>query len=162
MSQLRDRLGYLGFLVVGLTAFWMALDFSFESSIFPRMIAGLMAVIAGLHLLASFRPSDAGAKAGDDAADGYQLESSGGGFFDDPRRFAIIFGLSLVYCLSIGVVGYYTSTIVFVPVAALALGFRNLPIIALSTAIYVAVTYLVINVAFSRVLPPELPLQFFR
>jgi len=162
MTLTYDRLGYLAVLLLGLGALWMTFGFPAESAIFPRIVAGVLAAMGGLHLLSTFvaqmgRKEEA---VGDDGSGGYQLER-GAAFFDSPARFAIIFVLSVAYCVGIAAAGYYTSTLLFIPVSLIVLGYRKPVAVVLATAGYVVVTWLVISVLFGRPLPPERILQLF-
>lgn len=166
MTRTYDRVGYLAVLLLGVGAFWMTLDFSPESAIFPQLVAGVLAVMGALHLAGTYvrRPVAVAASEpipdDDDASGGYQLEASDG-FFDSPLRFGIIFIASLAYCIGIAVIGYYTATLVFVPLSLIALGYRKPLGLILATGGYILVTWLVITVLFSRILPAERLLQIF-
>jgi hypothetical protein len=161
MTRTYDRVGHLAVLLIGLGAFWLTLDFAPQSAIFPQLVSGVLAVMGALQLAASFaRKPAAEAADTDDMSGGYQLDASTG-FFDSPIRFGIIFTMSLAYCIGIAAIGYYTATLIFVPVSLLALGYRKPAGILLATVGYVLVTWLIITVLFSRVLPSERILQIF-
>ncbi|MDB5541714.1 MAG: hypothetical protein JWQ89_3441 [Devosia sp.] len=161
MTRTYDRIGYVAVLLLGLGAFWLTLDFAPESAIFPQLVSGVLAAMGALHLVGSFLGGPATVpEPEDDASGGYQLDASEG-FFDSPVRFGIIFTASLAYCIGIAVIGYYTATLIFVPVALVALGYRKPMGIFFATVGYVLVTWLVITVIFSRVLPSERILQLF-
>lgn len=161
MTLTYDRLGYMAMLLLGLGALLIALGFPPESAIFPQIVSGVLAVMGGMHLLSTFVTRTGGTGAGgDDSSGGYQLERSAA-FFDSPLRFAIIFALSVAYCVGIAAIGYYTSTALFIPISLLMLGYRKPVAVALATLGYVLGTWLLISVLFGRPLPPERILQLF-
>lgn len=160
MPLITDRFGHLAVMLLGLAAMVLTIGFVPESAIFPRIVAGIIAAMGGLHLLGSFLRPPPADELIEDASGGYQLDSSAG-LFDSPARFAIIFVFSVAYCISIAAIGYYTATLIFIPLSLLALGYRSPVGLVAATLGFIAVTWLVIGVLFSRVLPPERILQLF-
>ncbi len=73
-----------------------------------------------------------------------------------PGIFAIVLGLTLVYMNLSVAIGYITATIVYIPTVAWLIGFRRPVYLAVATAIYLVVVYVLFEVLFGRALPPEL------
>jgi hypothetical protein len=83
-----------------------------------------------------------------------QAEAERGAFFIYPPRLLLILALMLSYMFSVSRLGYYTSTLIFLP-GAYALGFRNLIYIAITTLLYLLFVFLVFNTLFSLPFPAE-------
>ncbi|WP_404364282.1 tripartite tricarboxylate transporter TctB family protein [Marinobacter sp.] len=74
-------------------------------------------------------------------------------------KFAFFTGLSLAYVIIIPLIGFFTSTLLFVPSVMLALGYRNKSILVAAPVIFVVVLYLLFGVILQVQLPDELLLQ---
>lgn len=75
---------------------------------------------------------------------------------DEFRRLIIIAALSLVYVLMIPVLGFFSATVLFIPITAFWLGLRNLKVIALATVGFTGLLYVTFNMVLNTPLPPEL------
>lgn len=73
----------------------------------------------------------------------------------EARRLVTLGLLSLLYALAMTTIGFFTSTILFLPLAALALGYRNWRGIALATAAFIGVLYAVFGLLLQTPLPAE-------
>jgi putative tricarboxylic transport membrane protein len=64
-----------------------------------------------------------------------------------------------LYIFAIDKIGYYTTTIIYIPVMAWLLGYRSKTVIIASTAIYLGVVLVVFDILFERELPEEFFMQ---
>jgi hypothetical protein len=74
---------------------------------------------------------------------------------DDLTRFALILGLAVLYVVGFITIGFFTSTLVLLPVFAVALGYRRWRVIALTTLGFALVLWVVFRLLLSLPLPPE-------
>jgi hypothetical protein len=65
-------------------------------------------------------------------------------------------GMMFLYLLSINYLGYFTSTLIFIPTLARLLSYNKLAASVLLTIIYILVIYLIFVVIFKTTLPPEI------
>lgn len=79
----------------------------------------------------------------------------------ETRRLLTLAALSLLYALAIVEVGFFTSTILFVPLAGLLLGYRKVRGLAIATVAFTALLYSVFGLLLRTPLPPERLLQLF-
>ena len=143
---MRERLGVLlAFLFC--TAAWSQLDsMPDEAAFFPRLIIGL----AFLLILAwggttFFKRAQSLAES--ESGDSSNL------------RNLLVFILCLVgYILMIDVLGYFTSTALFILTASFALGFRRPAVVAATMVSFIAFIYVVFVIIFQR----PLPIEFFQ
>ncbi len=70
-------------------------------------------------------------------------------------RFLVIVGIAAAYVFAMGHFGYFTATVVMVPLLAFAIGYRNLLVIALTTVGFCVVLYGVFRLLLSVPLPQE-------
>jgi hypothetical protein len=112
-----------------------------EAAVFPRFILGFMALLS-IYLVV--KNHSAG-----------QAEAKREAFFIYPPRLLLILVLMLSYMFLVNRLGYYTSTLIFLPGTAYALGFRNLVYIAMTTLLYLLFVFLVFNTLFSLPFPAE-------
>ena len=73
----------------------------------------------------------------------------------DLRRFGLIIFAGLLYLLGFAWIGFFTSTLIVVPVLAAALGYRNWKVLIVTTLGFVIVLYGVFRLLLSVPLPPE-------
>lgn len=112
-----------------------------EAAQFPRVVFGIIALCALLLLGRTFLAK--------------HRKTSSNPFFIHLPRLLLITGLMLVYIILINRVGYYTVTLVFIPLTSWLLGFRRKLYIALTTLVYLLCVYVVFNYLFSMPFPPE-------
>lgn len=79
------------------------------------------------------------------------------GFFVDTRRFFIAAALCSLYIPSVHYIGFYSSTIIFIPITAFLFGYRKKRVMAISTTIFV----IGLLVIFSLIMGKDLPSEFF-
>ena len=77
----------------------------------------------------------------------------------EARRLVALALLSPLYALAMATMGFFTSTILFLPLAAVALGYRNWRAIALATVAFVGLLYAVFGLLLKTPLPAERLLQ---
>lgn len=77
----------------------------------------------------------------------------------EARRLVTLALLSPLYALAMGTIGFFTSTILFLPIAALTLGYLNWRGIALATVAFVGLLYAVFGLLLKTPLPAERLLQ---
>ena len=58
-----------------------------------------------------------------------------------------------LYIFGIEVIGFYVTTALFIPMTALALGYRNIKIITITSISFLSFLYVVFALIFERVLP---------
>lgn len=114
--------------------------FAEEARVFPRLVAGIMGVLATAMLARSFFTSQ---------------ESRDRQFFKSFPYFLICLALIFGYVYSTSLLGYFTASAIFVPAFAFLLGLRRPVVIAASTVCFVVFTNLVFVQAFQRPLPTE-------
>ena len=74
-------------------------------------------------------------------------------FIVEPKRLLIGIIAMALYIIGIEVIGFYVTTALFIPLTALALGFRNIKIITITSASFLGFVYVVFTLIFERVLP---------
>ncbi len=79
----------------------------------------------------------------------------------DLVRFGLILGAGMIYLAGFVWIGFFTSTLILVPVMSLALGYRNLVVIALTTLGFVILLYAVFRLLLAVPLPREALLSVF-
>lgn len=76
--------------------------------------------------------------------------------------FAILLVASIVYINGVTYLGYVTSSLIFIPLATWAIGFRRPLYILVVTLVYIVSVYVLFEVIFGRPLPSELLLEQLR
>ena len=74
-------------------------------------------------------------------------------------RFATIVAVTALYVLGITYAGFFTSTVVMVPLFAFLIGYRNLPVALIATAGFCVILYCVFRLLLKIPLPPETLLE---
>jgi len=87
------------------------------------------------------------------AKGGVAVRTGGAPF--DPRRLAVIAAAVVAYVFGVGTLGFFTSTIIMLPLLSISLGYRNWPIAILVTLGFAAVLYAVFRLLLSVPLPDE-------
>ena len=77
----------------------------------------------------------------------------------ETRRLLTLAGLSLLYAFAIVEIGFFTSTFIFIPLAAVLLGYRSVRGLVISTAAFALLLYAVFGLLLRTPLPPELILR---
>lgn len=138
--SLKDRVGAVVIFVVAALGWWWSGGFPVEAQMFPRVILGLMGLLAVIMFAKSF----AGMATADDQP-----------FIGNARNLAITVACFVGYIFLVSTIGFFTSSAIMLPAIALLLGFRNPVVIVASTAGFIAVVYFVFVEIFSRPLPAE-------
>lgn len=146
MFQNHDRIAGILIFAVGALLFHNTLDFPEESAQFPRMILMLWMALSGWMVLRSFV-----------VADWRNMEYEV--FFIHTGRFILAVGMMAIYVFAIDELGYYTTTVIYVPTMAWLLGYRSKTVIIASTAIYLGIVLVVFDILFERELPEEFFMQ---
>jgi len=116
-----------------------------EARMFPYLILGTMSLLAVLLFARSFTLPDG------------QRSSP---VIADKAKFTLFIGTTAVYAAGVPLLGFFTSSAIYMPVAAYLVGLRRHRINLLVTVIFLVATYLVFVTLFSRPLPAELPMRF--
>lgn len=74
-----------------------------------------------------------------------------------PKRAIGAYFAIVIYTLSVSLIGFYTSTVLMVPLVGWIFGYRNLPRLMLATAIFVGSIFVIFNLAMGQ----EFPVEFF-
>lgn len=111
-----------------------------EAKMYPRLV---LIVLAGLSMLLFLR--------------GWRMDRT---VRRDPvvigaRPFVAFLILSTVYAVAIAYLGFFTSSVVYIPLTAWMLGLRRHGLNAIVTTVFLVATWLVFVALFARPLPPE-------
>lgn len=152
VSRGYDRAGAVVALTVSGAAWWMSGRFPADAQVFPRMVLGLMGVLALVWLVRSFLPpgSRLAEPQAEDAA-----SASPEPFFEHLGYFAGSIALIALYIFLVDALGYFTSTILFIPLMAVMLGYYRPVGIIVTTAAFVGGVYVIFVQLFSRRFPAE-------
>lgn len=133
-------MGAVVIFAVAVFGWWWSSGFPAEAQMFPRMVLGLMGLLALIMFIKSF----AGMATADDRP-----------FIGNARNLAITFASFVVYILLVSTIGFFTGSAIMLPALALLLGYRNPIVIVASTVAFIAVVWFVFVYIFSRPLPVE-------
>jgi len=75
-------------------------------------------------------------------------------------RFATVIGIAILYVLGITHAGFFTATVIMIPLLALSIGYRNLTLTLVATGAFCILLYAVFRLLLSIPLPPERILQW--
>jgi putative tricarboxylic transport membrane protein len=151
VSPLTERLAVVVTLAVTGVAWWMSARFPVDARFFPRMVLGLLGVLSVVWLARTFVTG--GSRFAAPVAEGETGEVEP--FFIHAGYFVAAITMLTAYVLLVGQIGYFSSTILFIPAMALALGYRRPLGILLTTGAFVGMIYLIFVVMFRRRLPTE-------
>lgn len=126
-------------------AYYSADGFAEEAAIFPRMVTVLAIFLTAIMVF------KAAMRTGED--------QEPDAFFIHVSRFAIASGVMFLYLLSINYVGYFTSTVVFIPCLAYLMSYKNVTASITLTVGFVTAIYVIFVGIFKTTLPPEILLQ---
>lgn len=143
--SLRDPIAAVVIFAFSTAAFIMAGTYTGGAELFPRGIAGIMMVCSVLLFIKGIiRPTE------DERMSAGEL-----------WRVGFVIAMTIIYIVAVDTIGFVTSSFVFVPVVAYALGIRNHLLIWLSTLIFVSLVAYLFRSVFLVPLPRELLLTFF-
>ena len=145
MKATTDLASGLFFLSLGVGAIFLARSFGPGAAMFPTIVAALMVMFASVLILRALT--------GRGRVPSAPVITEG-------KRFAIMLGATLVYIVLLPEVGFFTSSALFVPITAAALGFRRPVYLAVTTLIFIVLLYALFVVLLKRPLPPEFFLAF--
>ena len=74
-----------------------------------------------------------------------------------PKRAIGAYFAIVIYTLLVSLIGFYTSTVLMVPLVGWIFGYRNLPRLMLATAIFVGSIFVIFNLAMGQ----QFPVEFF-
>ena len=145
MNQKQVEIAFCAGFLVLLIAGWISLSgIPAQARLFPRMIIGFTAFVTmamGLRALWALKTGD-----GDPA---WRM-------FENVSRWAIAVVALPLYVLGVATIGYFTATLIFIPVLAIALGYRR-PLVAIAIALVFDVAiYAVFISLFGRRLPADI------
>jgi len=138
----RDTVAAVGLLCLAAAAWWQTESLPDAAAMFPRLAIALLAVLALIYLLRSLLQN-------------WRREESRP-FFVHVWRFIAALVLIGIYVTVFPRVGYFTTTLVFIPVFVLAMGMRRLSMIAVTTVTFTASTYVLFVILLRRHLPDDL------
>ena len=149
--QARDRTASIVVLLLTFGGFIHVSHLPSGAAMFPMMVLGLAALLSGFWLVSTFLPRKAVV-----TADGEPPETKP--FMENPKNLGIFIALIAAYLTLIDIIGYFTSTALFIVVSALALGFRRARYLAIGVVLFVAFVYFIFVTLFNR----PLPIEFFQ
>lgn len=135
-----DMLTALALIAVSLAALFYIAGLSAGAALFPKLTAGALLGLSVIYLVRealrrSTEPKEA--------------------FFHHAPRFGVALALIVGYALTFPQIGYFTTTIVFIPVFAAAIGMRRHLVTIAAAVGFSAVVYVVFVMFLNRRLPPE-------
>jgi len=132
-------------------AYWEAYSYPHESAYFPRIIILLLAAMSSVLLVKSILEGRREKVAGN-----RPRGVEGPSFWKNEvfRKVILMIAVSIIYLLIMSSVGFYLTTLVYLPVMTWLLGVRKIKVITLSTVFVLFFIYLVFS-AFLRVPIPE-------
>lgn len=117
-----------------------------KAAMFPRLVTLLMLAFSAIYLIRSLLRAP--------------ITETGTPFFTNATRFIVALVLIATYVLIFPRVGFFTATLVFVPVFSIAIGFRKLPAALLGSAVFTLGAWLIFVGLLGRRLPPEVLLTY--
>ena len=134
MTRAAAQRGFLLLLALGAAALLPeALSYQGGSQYFPVALLSALLALCLVALVRNRPPPDAAAP-----------------FFGHAGRFALGLGMMVAYTLAMPELGYFTSSVLFIPAMAWLLGLRDWRLIALTVAGYLAFVWLIFQWLFQR------------
>jgi hypothetical protein len=151
----RDFLSSLVVLAFGLGTYVIARGYG-DAGMVPRLVSGIMMFAAVLMLIRSVLRPPAMADNADEAvsSDFRRLTP------EEAVRTTIAIVLTLFFILLLKPLGFFTASLLYIPLSAYALGLRNHVAIWLGTIIFLGFSYYLFRIVFRTPLPPEAILRF--
>lgn len=135
-----------GLLVLAALAWFQTNDILPQAALFPRLSIALLALFAGIYLIRSLaRP-----------------RTQEDGLFAHRGRFLSAFVLILAYVSIFPRLGYFTTSALFIPAFAAAMGMRRWKLIGAATLAFIVVMYVLFIVVLDRRLPEDLVVGFLQ
>lgn len=146
IACLHERIMGLVIFFTAIFLIYVSLDFPFDSRVFPLAVLSLMAVLSGSIVIGSFKlPHRSG-----------EIAS----FFHNRSRFFKTFGTVVGYIILLPLLGYFTSSALFLLLLPWLIGYRNHKAMCLTATIFLAIIYLFFVYIFERPIPPEFFLRY--
>lgn len=142
--HLRNRIASVFVLLLAAAGFVHIHGLPAGAAMFPRLVLGATAFLATLWLISTFMA----AKRAVDAP-------ASGPFIENPRNFGIFVATIVGYIALIEILGYFTSTAMFMLASSTLLGFRRHRFLIIATVAFIAFVYVIFVVLFKRPMPPE-------
>ena len=139
--QNHDRVASVIFFVATTFLYYHVGSFPEEAAFYPRMVIGLMVVLSVLMFVKSWLKSG--------------RSRTFEPFFIHHKRFLLSTLMALAYIAGVQYLGYYSASLVFIPAAAWALGYRNRFVMAGTTVCYLLFIFVVFDQLFDRPLTQE-------
>jgi putative tricarboxylic transport membrane protein len=135
MTLHRDSIAALAILAMVGAAWVQIAQVAQAAAMFPQMILGAVGILAAIMFVQGMRRA--------------RPEQP---FISHARNLALALGLTLIYIIAVGPVGYFPATLVFLPLLAYGIGARGwlVPVVTLGFTVTV---WLVFVFAFGRRLP---------
>ncbi|WP_320144932.1 tripartite tricarboxylate transporter TctB family protein [uncultured Cohaesibacter sp.] len=112
------------------------------SALLPAVMLGCLILLAIVMLIADQRKASAGEEAE--------------AVLKSPKRVFGAFGLITLYAICVGLIGFYISTALSLPLVAYIFGYRSPVGLAIATAIVLLAIYLIFGVSMSQEFPTGL------
>ncbi len=149
----KDIYAVIFLFAVCLLAYWEALPYPYQSAYFPRIIIGLLALMTcallGKSILAGRKEKREGFHVPQERGERLPIWKQ-----QVVRKVVLMIVASAIYLVVLSFMGFFVTTLVYLPVMIRLLGVRKLVTIALSTSVVVFFIYLVFR-AFLNVPLPE-------
>jgi hypothetical protein len=149
----RDLYVALFLIMFSITAYLEALSYPYKSAYFSRIIIVLMAVMGcillGKTIIESKKESGVRRPEKEGERETIPLWKQ-----SVVRKVAIMIACSMIYLIILSLVGFFATTLVYLPVMIWLLGIRKLKTIAFSTIFVVVFIYMIFG-AFLRVPLPQ-------
>lgn len=151
----RDLFSGIVFLIIGVTTVWMGKDFFADAAYVPIGVGTLMGAFS-LPLIWRGMKSVLAARATTDSAAGSNTTTHPApALVDHPARFTTTLGCCLVYYAALPIVGFYTTSALFITLLAVLLGERRPAVVAGITLGFITLLYALFAVVLKRPLPVE-------
>ncbi|GAB4391522.1 MAG: hypothetical protein Tsb0032_03650 [Kiloniellaceae bacterium] len=138
----RDMVAAIGLLALAVAGWWQTASLPSDAAMFPRLALSALAVLALVYLVRSLLRA--------------RRAQATKPLFKNAGRFVLAFALIAIYVAVFPRIGFFTATLVFIPVFVMAMGMRRAPLIAIATLAYTVVTYVLFVVLLNRPLPDDL------
>lgn len=156
----RDLFSGIAFLIIGASTVWMGWDFFADAAYVPIGAGALMGAFSlpliwrGVKSILAARAMTDSTKASHTQAHRTQAHAVPA-LVDHPARFATTLGCCLVYYAAMPIVGFYTTSALFISLLAVLLGERRPAVVAGITLGFITLLYALFAVVLKRPLPVE-------
>ncbi|WP_234260422.1 tripartite tricarboxylate transporter TctB family protein [Halomonas sp. MCCC 1A11062] len=148
----RDLFSGIAFLIIGASTVWMGKDFFADAAYVPIGAGALMGAFSLPLIWRGVRSVSTGAH----RTQAHRTQAhSVPALVDHPARFATTLGCCLVYYAALPIVGFYTTSALFISLLAVLLGERRPAVVAGITLGFITLLYALFAVVLKRPLPVE-------